>query len=242
MIEPQNLNPNTLDLVDYKIVKLGEALPPHSSSMFEYLIGNNGIFVRAIRAGLEVIIPVEIFTQSIRGLEPIKPKLSLTPGRIPQPILMQMWKESCIAALAEPPLELTFHIHYNSEQWQLVIPEQIQSSSQCKATEYGLESSYINATIEVHSHHRMAAFFSSADDADEGGFRIFAVLGRVTEASAEIICRVGVYRQFWHVPAAWVFELPSFITDVTEEEKEGSICKFYSNSVAPPLFDKPMEL
>lgn len=243
MIEPLNLKPYHLELVDYKIVKLGENLLPHSSSMFEYLIGSNGIFARAVRPGLEVIIPVELFTASIRGLEPIEPFVRLTTGRIPQQILIQMWKESCIAALAEPPLEIVFHIPHFQEQWQLVIPEQTQSYGKCRAIEYGLNSSYINATVEVHSHNRMAAFFSGADDADEGGFRIFAVLGKVTESSAEIICRVGVYRQFWHVPAEWIFELPSFIADVTGDgEKTDSISNFYSSSVAPLLLDDPIEL
>jgi len=243
MIELPKLNHYNLEFVEYKIVKLGDNLPFHSSSMFEYLIGSNGIFVRAVRQGLEVIIPVEIFTASIRGLEPIEPLVRLTPGRIPQQILIQMWKESCIAALAEPPLEITFHIHQEQGQWRLVIPEQTQSSAKCRAIEYGLDSSYINATVEVHSHNRMAAFFSGADDADEGGFRIFVVLGRVTESSAEIICRVGVYRQFWHVPADWIFELPSFIVDVTVGgEKDDLIDKFYSCSVAPSLLDDPIEL
>ena len=243
MSEPPNLNSCTLELVDYKIVKIGEKLPPHSSSMFEYLLGSNGIFARAVRPGLEVIIPVELFTASIRRLKPIEPLVRLTPGRITQQIFIQMWKESCIAALAEPPLEITFHIHHVQEQWQLAIPEQTQSSDKCRAAEYGLNSSYINATVEVHSHNRMAAFFSGADDADEGGFCIFAVLGKVTESSAEIICRVGVYRQFWHIPAAWIFELPSFVTDITSSgEKDDSISKFYSSSVAPPLLDDPLEL
>jgi len=243
MIELPKLNPYNLELVEYKIVKIGDNLPFHSSSMFEYLMGSNGIFVRAVRLGLEVIIPVEIFTASIRGLEPIEPLVRLTPGRIPQQVLIQMWKESCIAALAEPPLEITFHIHQEQGQWRLEIPEQTQSSAKCRAIEYGLYSSYINATVEVHSHNRMAAFFSGADDADEGGFRIFVVLGRVTESSAEIICRVGVYRQFWHVPADWIFELPSFIVDVTVGgKKDDWIHKFYSCSVAPSLLDDPIEL
>ena len=131
MSEPPNLNSCPLELVDYKIVKIGEKLPPHSSSMFEYLLGSNGIFARAVRPGLQVVIPVEFFTTSIRGLEPIGPLIRLTSGRIPQQIFIQMWKESCIAALAEPPLKIAFHIHHVQEQWQLVIPEQMQSSDKC---------------------------------------------------------------------------------------------------------------
>ena len=100
MIELPKLNQYNLEFVEYKIVKIGDNLPFHSSSMFEYLIGSNGIFVRAVRLGLEVIIPVEIFTASIRGLAPIEPLVRLTPGRISQQVLIQMWKESCIAALA----------------------------------------------------------------------------------------------------------------------------------------------
>src|SRR4028118_1315852 len=116
MIEPPKQNHYNLEFVEYKIVKLGDNLPFHSSSMFEYLIGSNGIFVRAVRLGLEVIIPVEIFTASIRGLEPIEPLVRLTPGRISQQVLIQMWKESCIAALAEPPLEITFHIIHQEQR------------------------------------------------------------------------------------------------------------------------------
>ncbi|MEZ2279333.1 MAG: hypothetical protein ACBR12_20725 [Microcoleus sp.] len=54
---------------------------------------------------------------------------------------------------------------------------------------------------------------------------------------------MGVYRQFWHIPADWIFELPSFIVDVTVGgEKNYLIDKFYSSSVAPSLLDDSLEL
>ena len=35
------------------------------------------------------------------------------------------------------------------------------------------------AVIDLHSHGRMSAFFSSTDDADEQGFRLYVVIGNV---------------------------------------------------------------
>jgi hypothetical protein len=55
-------------------------------------------------------------------------------------------------------------------------------------------------------------FFSRTDNKDEQGFRIFAVIGRVNEKPL-ILVRVGVYGNYWNIPAEMVFELPEEIRD-----------------------------
>jgi hypothetical protein len=58
----------------------------------------------------------------------------------------------------------------------------------------------------------MEPFFSPTDNKDEQGFRIFAVIGKVNEEPL-ILVRVGVYGNYWNIPADMVFDLPEEIQD-----------------------------
>ena len=78
---------------------------------------------------------------------------------------------------------------------------------------------YERVVIEIHSHHAMPARFSGTDDADETGFRVYGVIGRLPE-QPEIRLRVGVYGYFWEVPASWALELPDGLRDCNEEAEE----------------------
>ena len=62
---------------------------------------------------------------------------------------------------------------------------------------------------EFHSHGSSRAFFSKTDDADEQGFRIYGVVGRLDDPESELSLRVGVYGHF--APADWpqVFDGPN---------------------------------
>jgi PRTRC genetic system protein A len=92
--------------------------------------------------------------------------------------------------------------------WRLAIPEQERSATSCKPIGAAVApgGSYEKAVIEVHSHHSMSAFFSSTDDKDEQGFRIYGVLGTIFDRPT-LRLRIGVYGQFWEVPAEDFFEL-----------------------------------
>jgi hypothetical protein len=70
----------------------------------------------------------------------------------------------------------------------------------------------LRALIDLHSHALMDPFFSRTDNKDEQGFRIFAVIGKVNEKPL-ILVRVGVYGNYWNIPADLVFELPGEIRD-----------------------------
>ncbi len=76
------------------------------------------------------------------------------------------------------------------------------------STESGPGSSYAGALIEVHSHHGMPAFWSGTDDADEQGFRLYAVLGDIFRRPT-LRVRVGIYGQFYELPAGTIFGLPA---------------------------------
>jgi hypothetical protein len=53
----------------------------------------------------------------------------------------------------------------------------------------------------------MAAFFSPTDDRDEGGFRFYAVIGRLL-TRPELRLRLGMYGDFWEVPVTALFTDP----------------------------------
>ena len=58
--------------------------------------------------------------------------------------------------------------------------------------------------MDVHSHCTMGAFFSGEDTRDEQGFRLYGVVGRIF-TQVEFALRVGVYGDFWRVPAGMIF-------------------------------------
>ncbi|HEX7395755.1 MAG TPA: hypothetical protein VF313_12585, partial [Anaerolineaceae bacterium] len=59
-----------------------DALPAIGpTSLYEFIITGNGVFVRARRCGLEAMIPIS--TCKIRGLQPVKPYVRLEAGRVP---------------------------------------------------------------------------------------------------------------------------------------------------------------
>jgi hypothetical protein len=70
----------------------------------------------------------------------------------------------------------------------------------------------IKALIDLHSHALLDPFFSRTDNKDEQGFRVFAVIGKVNE-NPEIRVRVGIYGNYWNIPASMIFELPGEIRD-----------------------------
>ena len=51
------------------------------TSLYEFVLAGNGVFVRARRCGLEAMIPVS--TCEIRGLQPVEPYVRLETGKIP---------------------------------------------------------------------------------------------------------------------------------------------------------------
>lgn len=209
------------DLIGYKFVQQ-LPLSTHSSTGLEYLIGSNGIFARAIRPGLDVLMPVA-HTQPIKGLATLTPFATIAP-KVPEALLIEMWRRSCQAcANPDHPLEILFHLLWVEGDWQLVVPEQEQSRLHCRPIRIDGDSSAVQAVIEVHSHHQMSAHFSPTDDADEcHGFRIYGVFGKVRSIRPEMQFRVGLFGHFWQVPATSIFELSAdvFVDDLTNRRED----------------------
>lgn len=197
--------------VDY-VMATDSQLPEPTGVLYQYVIAGNGIFVRAARPGLQALIWTAPATHPIRGLVNLEPYVRIE-QQIPRAILyvfLDLARDAvpneCLCYVGDTP------------SWNLYIPSQVQAPGSVYPSDpYNPMS--IHAMLEIHSHGWAAPFFSDADNRDETGFRLYAVLGRVSTPRPEIRARVGIYGHTWEIPASTIFELPDEIEDAMPNDR-----------------------
>lgn len=195
-------------LISHQICQAGAPVPAFQGPLYEYLLGGNGVFLRGQREGLDACLPLA--WAEVRGLAPITPGVRLAYPPVPAGAVAKMLE---LARGAQGPdgasIEILFHLEWQSavERWHLIQPLQAGGRTHVLPLDTGSGSSYARAIIEVHSHHTMAAFWSSTDDRDEQGFRLYAVLGDIFRRPT-LRVRVGLYGYFLELPPTQVFDLP----------------------------------
>jgi PRTRC genetic system protein A len=210
-----------LQLADYVVVHHGDGWrgreeSRHSSTLgfgklYEYVFGGNGVFIRARREGLDAC--ARVAECEIRGLSPVEPFVEFTLPKVPASLTALMLRKSREACVTKgSPVERLFYLRPEGGSWGMTAPPQVATSSSVRP-EDDAGDSYSRSLVELHSHHQMDAFFSGRDDADETGFKIYAVLGRIFSESAELRVRVGVFGHFVEVPASEIFELPTGLAE-----------------------------
>lgn len=206
-------------LIDYQFVdnlKAFELEEVGKQAMYSYQVFEDGIFVSATRPEIEVSLPLapcEVRGLAHSGGPLFHFKLPIIPARLINKVL----KEAKM--YGAEGVESLFHLCWSRldiyhEGWRVLVPPQERTVASCRPLDQG---SHQLAIVEIHSHHRMAAQFSRVDDADETGFRIYGVIGRL-DKEPEIRIRVGVYGYFWEIPASWVMQVPDGLRDCVEEE------------------------
>jgi PRTRC genetic system protein A len=192
-------------LVQHLIVQDDGQLPPIPDCLYAYILAGNGVFLYGKRESLEVLIPVS--RANIAGLPPLEPFLHMP--RVPAVLMHAVLQ----ASKANLPNEILFWFNFERDRqvWNLDAPLQI-----CRpASVFPVDRSDplgARALIDLHSHALLDPFFSRTDNKDEQGFRIFAVIGGVSQKPL-ILVRVGVYGNYWNIPADLIFELPGEIRD-----------------------------
>ncbi len=205
------------NLVQYHIARPGMPLPPIQAALYEYILAGNGIFIRGARREFQAqfcIVPCEI-----RGLANLEASLQLNAPRVSREVVAEMLLRARVARDAEGrPCEIVFHLELDEARvWHCLVPSQAQGPARAKPVDDSPSSSYARACIEVHSHVEMHARFSSLDNQDEIGFRLYAVLGCIS-TRAVMRVRVGMYGYHHDIPANWVFDLPPEIGDAVTGE------------------------
>ena len=176
---------------------------------YSYILAANGLFIEVSNPMLAARVPVA--ECEVRGLAPMKAKISLTYGSIPQ----HFFDLALDTFLAAPDKE-----HYvavtAAAGYHFYVPVQDEGDA---SVVYEVGDSVI---LDIHSHAHMPAFFShQTDDKDETGLKLYAVVGRLN-AMPVIKLRVGVYGYFHSLTWHDIFD-GSLIGAVESEEEEVKI-------------------
>src|SRR4030067_1209166 len=154
---------------------------------YNYILAANGLFIEASHPMLAARVPVS--ECEVRGLAPMKAKIRLTYGSIPQ----HFFDLALDTFLAAPDKE-----HYvavtAAAGYHFYVPVQDEGDA---SVVYEVGDSVV---LDIHSHGHMPAFFSrQTDDKDETGLKLYAVGGRLN-ATPVVKLRGGVYRYFHSLP------------------------------------------
>jgi PRTRC genetic system protein A len=198
-----------LNFIQHAIVHNDGTLPELPLCLYAYILAGNGIFVKAKREGLDVLIPV--CQTRIAGLPPLTPYVKL-PCRVPENLLLTALELSRQVV----PNEILFWFN-RDEDWRMDIPLQVARACSVVPMDH-MDVRGTRALIDLHSHGVLLPFFSPTDDRDEQGFRIYAVIGEV-DTTPGIRVRVGVYGHYFDVPASEVFEVPTELLDIFKAEE-----------------------
>jgi PRTRC genetic system protein A len=181
--------------VDYLVARDG--LPPRSGVGFDYVLGGDGLFAVVRSAHLELRVPVA--PCRVRGLPPVHAACTLVQGRIPAALWGDLVRAARVRAMAgqEVPLVVA---------WEPATGYRVLRPPQVVGADRVLYRPTPGSVLELHSHHRMAAYFSRTDDADEQGLGLYAVVGRLDADRPEVVLRAGCYGHFLPLPWESVFD------------------------------------
>jgi PRTRC genetic system protein A len=179
--------------------------PFQQGRAYEYLYAENGIFLRAETAWLSVQLCLHAWQPgTVRGLPPLASYVRLHHRPIPAALLQRVMIDAQQRRNAQGQLtEWLYRVARRDDAvvFELSVPLQdagVASVTAAMDTE--------NPLLELHSHGSLAAFWSSTDDRDEGGFQFYGVIGRLDTEQPEIRLRLGVYGYWWEIPLTVLFE------------------------------------
>ena len=210
-----------MPLVGYRVRARDGALLGAAGLAYDYVLGAGGVYLVAESACLAATVPVA--AGLIRGLGEVHPGLALKPGRLPA----RLWRLAFDRLAALGGEEGIVEFRWAADGYRAVVPAGERRGA--AAVRYAPGEGTV---LQLHSHHRMPAYFSRTDDADEQGLALYGVLGRlgVPGQRPEVRLRVGAYGYFAPVPWDLVFagdrgDVLDLASDAppgaTEEENQG---------------------
>ncbi|MDP3064784.1 MAG: hypothetical protein Q8O40_16530, partial [Chloroflexota bacterium] len=109
--------------------------------------------------------------------------LELPQGKAPE----LCWHTFLAVAVQRAPNEVYGAVCWRDGAYHLVVPEQQTGGAH---VEY---SAMPNTVVDMHSHGYIGGYVSSTDDADDIGFHVSIVVGRMDMLVQEVEARVIVY-------------------------------------------------
>lgn len=130
--------------------------------------------------------------------------------RIPLKLTMQVFAFFRHYISNDSESEALLNIYWDKEKQEFIAdaPEQVvtEVSVEGRISEKYVCDRYIHY-MDIHSHNRMDAFFSTIDDHDERATRLYTVVGRMDSPVPEIRTRISNGGKFLDIAPAEVFEL-----------------------------------
>ncbi len=213
----------------HHIATVAEALPIAQSGI-TWLWASNGVFKRGVDQALDVLICAHP-TRPTPGLAQLVPHVRYAShsGRIPGELLTALLEHARKAAddrpgIAARSIEQQYFVTYREglpRPFRVAVPEQTASATRIeyRVTVPG------QILVDLHSHHRLEAYFSDTDDQDDGGLSVSAVIGRIFGEHPAICVRANVYGHRQRIPALTIFDcLPQGLRD-TYRGQEVKTCK-----------------
>lgn len=173
---------------------------------YNYAFYGTGVFIEAENEFMFCSVPVAL--GRIRGLAHAEPYIIVHPSPIPAKIFEQAYLELLKGDLN---LEAFVAITLKEGKFGVEKPKQTGSGAHLKY------ETVPNTVLEIHTHGRIKPFFSSDDNRDEQGFKIYMVLGRLM---TRMRLRLGCYGNFLELNWSDVFEGPIPFNIVQESEFE----------------------
>lgn len=190
--------------VDYQVDSMYAKAAP--DAVYTYLMSGNGLSVIASNDLLQA--GVLIAQAEIRGLPARIPGILLPHGKIPK-VLFDL---ALNAFLAEPDIERYLAVTWQQDGYHIWQPQQKISAAR---VEY---EAMDDVVLDLHSHGTMRAFFSTQDDRDEQGFKLYGVVGRLQDQPT-IRLRVGIYGYYGQVKFGDVFDGYCPIEEADEKDR-----------------------
>lgn len=109
----------------------------------------------------------------------------------------------------KPQQEAAVQIFYDvkTRKYELYYPKQKVSRTSVYFERNFILEQEKALVMDAHSHGRLPAFFSSTDDYDEKGTRLFLVIGKVGSDSPECILRAGIAGFYKYLHLSDIFDL-----------------------------------
>lgn len=174
------------------LINYPSGLDGERGTCYDYLLAANGLFIETGNKLLTVRVPLAYCT--LLGLAPMETKVTMRYGRIPQHLFDRAMDEFLVDTHQERYVAVVWDNGY-----KIYDPEQKQSEG---GVEYVMGA---NVILDLHSHGQTKAWFSTHDNDDERGLKLYGVVGNFGEIP-EVRLRLGIYGYFYSMAWGEVFE------------------------------------
>ena len=180
------------NLVTYHLHR-APVLPPSDALFYQYVIAQNGVFVRAENEFVTACIPVTRLKDAaapIRGLQPLTEWVQLKIPQIPLDLLETAIADAQVSAENGRLDETLSYVVWANGGYRLIKPNDQKASPNFVVTEMVEPGETV--VMDIHSHGAAPPYFSPTDDRDETRLRFYGVIGNLRR-TPQWRFRLGIY-------------------------------------------------